>query len=776
MLNAIVSPKKPGRFHKKIDLFFVVILVLISNLIAIYAFKEEYWKWTRNQTPLSGDGLLFFHFLQIINDSSFMEILQQRNSTDNFGYPGGLNLSIYPIGNTFDILLLKLLNCSHLFSNLENVFHFYVIIRFSVIAVCSYFFFRVMKNNFIISSCASIIFTFIPYNLIRSEGHFVLGSTWSIPLGLGLAYLIAKHQLPFSVKSAPDQISLTKKTYILTWIGLFICGWNNFYYAVFSILIITFTITVLNLMYTPKIKMGILTKIIKSNFIVVNPIVIGFLLQILPNLLNRREVGFIYDLSKRSPIESIVYSGSLSSLTFDFHQFILKFLNREDLVEFLRSRTTWEGTQSGIVTGFLVYFILIFYILRLLKVRKVEPINKVNLETSYLVSLTAACFALYVSSPINFTFSLVTDSVRAWGRFTPYIALLLLSLSLQVIGKSTYSGLISTFLIVLMTFAIMDIRTFREGRAPASILNEIASDKISNARRITSSINLNRNCVIVSVPYYPFPEFDIPTDKAQDYDQLQIPRLFSPEIAWTTGGIKGTVPNYWLQNLQSEVPPFNRVSLVNQIAYGIQINPCVIAIHLNQLTLSEKKEVKSLRSKFPEESYCVRTLNKDFNVVFVITSYKQCLDTLMDSLNRRTINEASNRFNGIKSNSIYYRNVTPNSYRYDEFDLWYPGTQTSQRLEIIKVQDSKNIKTYAQAKFKNLIADAPPIEVCFNLKLNEIEKVCKKIKQKQDTATITFQIPFFGVKEYKRGVLDVTLTSNTDNQFLWTLNLINSKN
>lgn len=148
--------------------------------------------WILNQTsfqynvPLNytGDGLMINTLIKSIVDTHHYTI------NPFLGAPLQSNISDFPIYGVFIFLVVKFIALfSHDYATVLNTFYFST---FIFITWFSLFVFRQLGLSRVFSIVASILFSFLPFHLMRNESHLVLSIYFCVPIYTLLAISIYK--------------------------------------------------------------------------------------------------------------------------------------------------------------------------------------------------------------------------------------------------------------------------------------------------------------------------------------------------------------------------------------------------------------------------------------------------------------------------------------------------------------------------------------------------------------------------------------------------------
>lgn len=601
-----------GRNNAVKDIFTLSFLTLVSFTTSLWVFKETPRGLLSNKIPLAGDGLLTGLYIKIVEQSSYISLLLQNITSNRFGWPNKLDFTSYPVGNTQEMLGIKIFMDLTRISDPSQIIHIFSISKAVPIAIAFYILARIVGISRILSFGTGLIFSLSSFNLVRAEGHFFLALTWSLPLGFAAIYL--------AFKQVHRDLPLSKKAVgIVTLLGLF-SFMTGFYFSFFLLIFAFISLIYLTILVSirkpsqtnhHRIKNSIISLTLPVYVFLIY--LLGLLLQTIPILIRSRAISNLTGLADRSAVEAIIYAGTPESLLFDFYAFGLRIFKRPDLVAYLQSRISWEGSQVGALSGAVLVFIFVSIlslgVIKLLNIPRHPSIEKIELDSAaaFVTLMLSTSLLFYFVSPLNFAVSRFLPQIRAWGRLSVVISLLtllLLGLLLTRFKKSDF--IVLPVVIIFVLIPISEVNQFHLNRPLSSILNE---STITQNRSFQSDLSRLRaiypaNCSLVNLPIYPFPEFDRPDDKNIDYGQLQIPLLDEGFFRWSYAGIKATENFTTWQPLISEFPPFARASIGEQISYSELIGACGALIdrtYLNEFELNEFEKILVKRSQCVSE-------------------------------------------------------------------------------------------------------------------------------------------------------------------------------
>jgi len=582
-----------------------------SVSLSLWAFRETPRGLVSHGIPLAGDGVLIGTLIRIVRDESYVNLITGLQS-HHYGWPNFLDFRYWPLGILLELTTLKGFSGISGIKDPVVLLHVFSVSKSLPIALAGYFFYRKLLTSKIGSAVLAITFSLVSFNLVRAEGHFVLGFTWSIPLVLGIC---------ISIWRLDDVIGALYSSRVS--VGHFLagmaCGLSAFYFAIFNGLLAGLvTIAVfarrsrLTFSGDGKISVSRVRPQLRV-FCLPLGIVVGLFTQLWPTLLQGRLKPAVVPAVARSWIEPIIYSGSTESFFYDLHALIFRLLGRQDVIAFLDTRTVWEGRQVGAVVGILVY-LLIVVVAFAIAFRFVvgRPLLQVSfsVDARWLAVLFCIVTSLYFASGINFVFSrTVLTTIRAWGRLSPYLMLLLVGFCFAVIAQTKQKRLLAALLVSLVgTIQLLEIRDYRSARPPAAVLASAYSEDRRLYMETLQSIEslLPAGCGIAQLPIYPFPEFDRSDDGNIDYAHFQLPLHDHGIYRWSYGAVKNTPEADVYLPLTLQVPPFSRPGLGVQVNSYRESRPCGYSIDSSLLTEPEQVELESLKGSLP--STCLRGL------------------------------------------------------------------------------------------------------------------------------------------------------------------------
>jgi len=621
-----ISQVSSPRTGKKRTFISLLIVLSSSLLVGIWVFRESPFELHQSQIPLGGDGASTGFYLRLLIESNWGDVLTQHIHSNQYGWPGNLDYTNYPSGNLLELIVIKLFSSLTGIIEPSSLIHIFAVVKIIPITLSAYILFRILGSVRILSLIGALAFSTSSFNLIRAEGHFFLGFTWTVPLSITLLYLAS--EIYYREVDNTESKNLTKSEVVRFIAPAILVGLSSFYFALISlILAMGFIASILigkfNNFYQFATNRANFYNVVLKSLLRVRGFLLfafgvslGIIIQIVPILSRSRNLVALSGIADRSWTESIVYSGSLESFFYDSAVFTLKFLGKPEIANFASTRISWEGSQLGALSGFVMIGCLLMLFIHMNRVIWVRnnhlpnsPLGHIfgNLKLRFLFLMTIFSLILYLPNPINFGISQILPQIRAWGRVSVFLTLCMIAVLLILIQSVKQNSIFSGALIaVLIVIPYFEATSFRNSRPDSIDITRVAVEgvKLRNLTLLNMKELLKENCSIFQIPIYPYPEFDIPNDSVGDYASIAIAAQDYGYFKWSSPSIKDTYGWKALQPLVSQSPNFARVDVRYSIEYGKALGACAAFIDRAQLTGNEDKELNELAAT----SKCFRNL------------------------------------------------------------------------------------------------------------------------------------------------------------------------
>ena len=714
-----------------LEILFIVFTGAMAAVLALWTFRESPRQIFSDRIPLAGDGLLTGLYLRTASHTSLWDLFTQNVHSFFLGWPGELNFSSYPVGNTGELLLIRFFTSITGIDNPSVLIHIFSILKSVPIAISVYMLARILKIPRVFAVVSGITFSLNTFNLIRAEGHFFLALTWSLPLGLAAIYIA------FRSSYVREEFKRQNLILVLVLSGMaFLTGYYyTFFLIIFSLSMILFLLFRSLMERTSSNLISQIRECINETRILLLVFAIfcgGFLIQILPLLLKSSSDIKLVALGDRSPIEAIIYAGTPESLFYDLHVYLLKFLGRPDLTAFLQTRISWEGSQVGAFSG-LVLILLLAYITfsglsRIIHVQSFSPkvSQKLSPETAFISLILGTSLLLYFVSPLNFSISRILPQIRAWGRLSVVISLLTILLFALFATKVSINRNIKFVLLILfIAIPAMEVNQFHGNRPTSAALNAASLvDNVSTTQTVNQMRSIySERCPISLLPVYPFPEFDRPDDSNIDYGLARLPLSDDSYFRWSYAGIKASKNFSSWQPLVSEFPPFARAGIKFQIDYSHALGVCGVVIDRSYLNSSEKAELSTileLKTYSCEQDLIGEKFENLFRYVTINFRGEKCSPKLDKTTVKYATSNAGKSF-------LWRIDQGGSTYFLERWQMFGAETPISLRLNIGNQESGGKLEFIFRFTGNESLLEKREFSIC--LLSNELElNQCKKIR------------------------------------------------
>lgn len=463
------------------------------------------------------------------------------------GYPFGSNFMDYPGSDSGNLLILKLLGL--LTSNFYSALNLFFLLSFPATFIATFSVLVSIGLNKISSFSASILFVFQSFHFIRIEHMFYLWY-FVIPLFYYVGFRI------FFASSLNSEIF--KNFWFLNL--LFFIGLASFgvYYALFGIIILS-TATLASWARN-------------GNFYFMYPglmailfVIIGVLVNIGPNIVNKRINGTNPEVAIRSSNEAEIYG-------FKFMQLIMPRADHRN-AKLNAIANEYNHSSPLINENYTASIGLIgsvgFFILCLTLLSKLSG-NNPDERMSFLALLIFTLFMFGTIGGLGSLFSAtISSSIRGWNRISIFIAFGALTgtfLFIQIFINN-YSNKNKNVVSIIFALVLCVIGLYDQTAKANIHLNLQTKISFLQDRNFIQQIekSLPKDSAIYQLPYVKFPEGE-PVNKVQIYD-LASGFLHSKNLKWSFGGMKGRDGDLFYRALSAE-PIERQLEVIKQLGFG----------------------------------------------------------------------------------------------------------------------------------------------------------------------------------------------------------------
>ncbi len=432
-------------------------------------------------------------------------------SNPRIGVEGFLDYSIidHPhYSDFFNLLMIKFI--AYFTDNVFLVINLFFIFTFFLVAFTSFLVLRQFKISIFISILFAILFSFIPYRIVKNDMHLFLINIMIVPLIILVSKWIYEEKIKLIGINNKNQLCLKTNKYFYFSIFLsFLFATNGLYYAIYVMIILTLSY--------------IISSLYKGSFINQNFAVISILLSsifLILLIINAPSIiAFVikdYSMPIRSHLDLFYFSLKI------YHIFIPI---SNHYIDFFREFATHinpvkeyenEPTALGIIgsIGFIFSILWIIFSINDSKVKYVL-INKLKLHENEvkIISFLVSLILLIILFAIHGGFiSLIIHKfplIRANARMIIFIAFMLFIIMAIIIDKIAImkflgnENLTKIIILIIAVFALFD----QVGRP--NIQNEKNKNEFLMTKKFVENIenSIPKNSAIFVIPFNEFPEY-----------------------------------------------------------------------------------------------------------------------------------------------------------------------------------------------------------------------------------------------------------------------------
>jgi phosphoglycerol transferase len=456
---------------------------------------------------------------------------------NNFvGMPTGLDIHDFPSPDVFNFLLIKIISFFN--SNYAFVMNFYFLLTFPLTTLAALFVFRNFHFSYAPSIVVSLLFTFLPYHFMRGEKHLFLASYFTIPLMvMVILWVFSDDNILFSHNKDKDSLKFEFNFKSLAcFVICLIVASTGIYYAFFACIFLI--IAGIRVLIARKRKYSFLA--VET---LITVIIIGVLINILPNIVYVYNHGMNAESLQRSPVEAEYYAMKIDQLILpvDGHriEYMSDFKERyNEIAPFVNENTSSSLGIMGSI-GFLLLISRLFW---------KTPQNHTMELSNNLTLLNLSAVLLATVGGFGYFIALIVPGIRSYNRISIYIAffslfavnMLLENLYQKYKEKNFQRYLYYGFLGLLLTIGVLD----QTNKTFVPQYELIKSEYINDSEFINKvESSLPEYTMIFQLPYMSFPE-NLQFLKMGDY-QLFRGYIHSKTLRWSYGTMKGREGDRW---------------------------------------------------------------------------------------------------------------------------------------------------------------------------------------------------------------------------------------
>lgn len=537
----------------------VVAYVIVALLgLALGVFGMQVWKADLH-VPFSyaTDGILTGATVKAMIEHGWVV------SNPSIGAPGGWNSADFPVTETLDFAIMKVIS---LFSgDWALTLNLFYLLTFPLTAVLAFWPMRRLGLAVWPAAAASLVYTILPYHFFRGEPHLGLAAYFFVPpMILVCIWALAEDPLLFAGHGAKRwKLKLDRRDAIIAIVICLLTAFGGIYYAFFA----CFFLFVAGAIAALRHGKG---QLLVSALVLIAVIVVGAVVNMSPSLVYHRMHGGNPAGSVRNAGQAEIYGLKIDQmfLPVDGHR-IGKFAAIKALYHTGMQQMGKYLDNEAVVTsplgiiGVLAFLLVLFALFvgepgkRWLGTERFELLQRLSgLQIFGVLLATVGGFGAMVA--------FVIPEIRSYNRivvFLAYFGALGLALVLDRLWSrahtSTGRALGYAGLLVLLAFAVFD-QTSSAMVPDYRVLD--AAYQADGAYVATLQKSLPSGAAVFQLPYMPFPEPGGPLVKMPDYEPLR-GYLHSTTLKWSYGAQKGRQTDAW-QRQTATLPADQMVAAV----------------------------------------------------------------------------------------------------------------------------------------------------------------------------------------------------------------------
>lgn len=508
----------------------------------------------------SGDSLFFYAQTKTMIDNGWV----LHNSF--LGAPYELDMYDFPFNNTLDMLIIKFISLFiHDHILVTNLFF---LLTFPLTTLTSMIVFRKFEIGYPYAILGSLLFTFIPYHLIRGVGHLNLSPYFIVPLMVMVLLWIYSNEIAINISDNSSGIKSLMYNYKLM-VSILICilsGVTYFYYPYFFCFFLMLVGIISSAIHRQKAPILI-------SILMIMLIVLVIILNQSPTIIYHYQYGANPGVTTRSPQETEIYGLKIIQLLLPINGHRIPiFSSLTDYYDRTAPLVNENSAASLGIIGSVGFFILIAYFFLRGNCREsILNYDSANLGCLSVLNLSAVLFATIggFSSLIAYT---VLAQFRGINRISIFIAFFSIFSILIVLKYLTNTHIKSNKSIYFIAVLLLVVGIFDQ--TSNSLIPPYASIKgeyVIDEKFIDRVEDLMpENAMIFQMPYAPFPQYP-PINKMTEFSHLR-GYLHSKDLRWSYGSMMGRPEDDW-QKLVASMPLMNMIETLSQFGFdGIYVD------------------------------------------------------------------------------------------------------------------------------------------------------------------------------------------------------------
>ena len=518
------------------ELAWVLATAFVATVVTIVDLKL--WKMDAD-VPIfgaSGDGAYYLATVKNVVENGWFwhnPDLGAPFGQDNYDFAA-------PFGDVAHYVIVALLGL--VLGDPVEVFNAFFLLCFPLIAVVAYGVLRDLGAAPAAALVAALLFTFLPYHLVRHQGHLFLTSYYSIPLGVWLVVTLAEGRTLLRRGARRRVLAVVAASVVV--------GAASNYYAIFALLLLL-TVVPLAALAQRSWHMA------RQGAAVTALVAATFLLCHAPAIIHPLLEGANENVAARTATESEIYGLKLAEMLLPHPRHrIGRLANRGRVYAANSALPRGEGYASALGSvGTVGLAVALVVLLAIGLGSATASLRRRRIAVAGAVALVAMLIGTTGGGGALIAFEL-SPQVRAWNRLSLVIAfasLLTVALVLTALGDRWRARGRPVWALGVLAALVGAVGIFDQtSPADAPDYPAIAAAWRGDAAFVARmQQRLPANSDVLQLPYMSYPEHG-PLHGISDYDPLK-GYLHSDRLRWTYGAVRGR-PTDWLARHQGLAP------------------------------------------------------------------------------------------------------------------------------------------------------------------------------------------------------------------------------
>ena len=457
------------------------------------------------------------------------------------GMPYGLDLRDVPTSdNNLYFLLIKLI--SLFTSDYAVIINLFFLLSFPLTTAIAFYVLRRFGLSYFPAALGSLLYTFLPFHLVRGQHHVFLTSYYLVPLMVMVILWVCSEEITQTdAESGRPRLNLRQPRLIASLVICLLAASAGYHYAFFTCFFLLVAAIALALR-----KRQLRSLLLPGLLIAV--ICVGVVANLLPSLVYTYRHG-APAIVKRSPTDADIYGLKIAQLVMPATKHRLPWLSwLKDQYNLRPLVNENDDATLGIVGtgGFL--FLLWWLLFRKPEIGRMNAAGRDGL-LNHLSLLNAAGVLLATVGGLGSIFAFfISPQIRAYNRvivFIGFFAFFAVALLLER-GASRYATTGSRRILfwqaaaLLLGVGLFDQRSHRVIPDYVRLKSDFRHDA-EFVNRIQAA--LPAGAMIFQLPVVSFPESP-KINRMNDYDLVK-GYLHSTRLRWSYGAIKGRESDAW---------------------------------------------------------------------------------------------------------------------------------------------------------------------------------------------------------------------------------------